>query len=126
MQVEIRLGTIHKSVAWAFAIVTGIFIFVPEAFFGEYEWVTQDTLEHSTWLAHLDAQDINIVISRIVCFLLIGAVTLLVYLGFLKLRRWITIKGQNYSIRVEYGNILKKKNCKRIISLNYSRMSDPR
>lgn len=37
---------------------------------------------------------------------------------FLKARRWITIKGQNYSIRVEYGNIQRKKNCKKIINFD--------
>lgn len=101
----------------AFAIVTGIFTFVPEAFFEKYEWITQVTLEQGG-LSRVDAQDVNIVISRLACFLLIWIVTSLLYMSFLKLRRWVTIKGQNYSIRVEYGNILKKKNCKRVINFD--------
>lgn len=108
---------IFKSVTLAFAIVTGIFTFVPEAFFGKHEWITQVTLEQCG-IARLDAQDVNIVISRLVCFLLIWIVTSLMYMSFLKFRRWVTIKGQNYSIRVEYGNILKKKNCKRVINFD--------
>lgn len=100
-----------------FAIVTGIFTFVPEAFLGKYEWITQVTLEQGG-LSRVDAQDVNIVISRLACFLLIWIVTSLLYMSFLKLRRWVTIKGQNYSIRVEYGNILKKKNCKRVINFD--------
>lgn len=91
---------IRKSVVLAFAIVTGIFTFVPETFFGKYEWVTQGALEHGKWFARLNAQELNIVISRIVSFLIIWAVTSLLYMGFLKLRRWTTIKGQHYSIRV--------------------------
>lgn len=111
------INFIIKSVAMAFAIVTGIFTFVPEAFFGKYEWITQVTLEQGG-LSRVDAQDVNIVISRLACFLLIWIVTSLLYMSFLKLRRWVTIKGQNYSIRVEYGNILKKKNCKRVINFD--------
>lgn len=109
---------IVKSIAMAFAIVTSIFIFVPEAFFGKYEWITQEALEQCKWFARLDAQDVNIIISRVVCFLLVWVVTSLLYMVFLKFRRWITIKGQNYSIRVEYGNILKKRNCKRVIDFD--------
>lgn len=109
---------IKKSVALAFAFVTGIFTFVPESFFGKHEWVTQETLEPSKRFGHLDAQDVNTIISRLVCFLLVWVVTSLLYMGFLKFRRWVTIKGANYSIRVEYGNILKKRKCKRVINFD--------
>lgn len=102
----------------AFGIATGIFTFVPEAFFGKYEWVTQITLKQYKWFAFCDAQDINIIISRLVCFLLVWIGTSLLYGAFLKFRRWTTIKGQNYSIKVEYGNILKKRKCKRVISFD--------
>ena len=109
---------ILKSVALAFGIVTGIFTFVPETFFEKYEWVTKEALEQCKWFTCLDAQDVNIVISRLVCLLFVWIGTSLLYVAFLMLRRWITIKGQNYSIRVEYGNILKKRNCKRVINFD--------
>lgn len=101
----------------AFAIVTGVFTFVPETFFEKYEWITQVTLEQSG-IGRLEAQDVNIVISRLVCFLIIWIVTSWLYMSFLKFRRCVTIRGQNYSIRVEYGNILKKRNCKRVINFD--------
>jgi len=107
-----------KSVTWAFAIVTGIFTFMPESFFGNYEWVSQDFLEQCEWVSDLDIQDINIVVSRLVCFLLVWIATSVAYALFLKFRLWTTIRGENYSIRVEYGNILKKKNCKRVINFD--------
>lgn len=112
------INFIVKSVTMAFAIVTGIFTFAPEAFFGKHEWITQEALEQCNWFARLDAQDVNIIISRLVCFLRVWVITSLLYMAFLKFRRWITIKGQNYSIRVEYGNILKKRNCKRVINFD--------
>ena len=105
-------------VTLAFATVTGIFTFVPEAFFGKYEWITKETLEQSEWFARLDAQDVNIIISRLMCFLLVCVVTLLLYMAVLKVRRSITIKGQNYSIIVEYGDILETRECKRVINFD--------
>ena len=107
-----------KMVTLAFATVTGIFTFVPEAFFGKYEWITKETLEQSEWFARLDAQDVNIIISRLMCFLLVCVVTLLLYMAVLKVRRSITIKGQNYSIIVEYGDILETRECKRVINFD--------
>ena len=109
---------IVKSVALAFAIVTGIFTFVPEAFFGKDEWITKEALVQCKCFAHLDAQDVNIIISRLLCFLFVWVVTSFVYMAFLKFRRCITIKGQNYSIKVEYGNILKKRKCRRVINFD--------
>lgn len=107
-----------KSVALAFAIVTGIFTFVPETFFGKHEWITQEALEKCKWFAPLDVQDVNITISRLVCFFLIWGAAALVYTIFLIFRRKITIKGENYLIRVEYGNICEKRNCKRVINFD--------
>lgn len=112
------IGFILKSVVMAFGIVTGIFTFVPEAFFGKYEWVTKEVLEQYKWFVFCDTQDFNIIISRLICFLLVWLGTSLLYGAFLKFRRWVTIKGQNYSIKVEYGNILKKRKCKRVINFD--------
>jgi len=64
-----------KSVTWAFGIVTGVFTFAPESFFEKQKWITQDILQHCKWLSGLDTNDINITISRVLCFLLIFVVT---------------------------------------------------
>ena len=104
---------IKKSIMLAFGAVTVIFTFVPETAFRNRTWVTQCAL-----FSHFDVQDVNTIISRLICFLLVWIVTSLLYAFFLKFRWWITIRGQNYIIRVEYGNILKKKHCKRIINFD--------
>ncbi|WIW71877.1 macro domain-containing protein [Anaerosinus gibii] len=109
---------VKKSVTIAFAIITCTFTFVPEALFKKHEWITKEALEQCKWFAGLESPDVNVIISRLMCFLLAWIVTLSVYAAFLKLRRKITIKGQNYSIIVEYGNILEKRKCKRVISFD--------
>ena len=109
---------IVKSISWAFAIVTGIFTFVPEAFFGKHEWVTKELFNQFKLFDNLDIDDVNTTMSRLMCFFIVWLITSLVYSAFLKFRIWTTIKGQNYSIRVEYGDILQKRKCKRIISFD--------
>ncbi len=112
------IAFLRKSITIAFALITVIFTFVPESLFDNYEWLSEDALKKCELLSNFDVQDINIVISRLVCFLSIWIIASLLYSAFLKLRRWTTIKGPNYSIRVEYGNILKKSGCKRVISFD--------
>lgn len=69
-------------------------------------------------LSNFKAADINIVISRLICLGLVWLAAIVVYVVLRICRQWLTIKGHNYSIRVEYGNILKKKNCKRVINFD--------
>lgn len=109
---------IRKSAAWAFAVTTGIFTFVPESFFENYEWISMKFLESHKAFADLAIKDVNVVISRLASLIGIWIVISLAYVIFLNVSWWITIKGENYSIRVEYGDILKKRNCKRVINFD--------
>lgn len=108
-----------KSVTWAFGVVTVVFTFAPESFFEKQKWITQDILQHCKWLSGLDTNDINITISRVLCFLLIFVVTSVTYFIYLRCNKCITIKGDNYLIQVEYGDIQKEDNeCKRVINFD--------
>ena len=108
-----------KSVVWAFGIVTGIFTFVPESFFENRNWISQDILEHFKLFSCIDADDINITFSRLVCFLLVWLVTSVVYRVYLKCNQCITINGENYLIQVEYGDINEENvDCKRVINFD--------
>lgn len=109
---------VKKSATIAFAIITGVFTFVPESFFGKHEWISQEGLEQKEIFSNLDAQDINIVISRLVFLLLVFIVALVGHVIFRKIRKRITIRGENYSIRIEYGNILEMSRCKRVINFD--------
>lgn len=112
------INFVKRSISAAFAIVTCIFTFVPESFFAGRGWITQEYLNQCKWISDLEAEDVNIVLSRLACFLLIWIATSSAYALFLALRRWTTVRGENYSIRVEYGNILKMRNCKRVINFD--------
>lgn len=109
---------LKKSITWAFGVVTVFFTFVPESFFEKHKWITLTTSQHCKWLSGLDINDINITISRIMCFIFIFIGTSLIYLIYLNLNKRIKIKGENYLIQVEYGDIQKVKNCKRVINFD--------
>lgn len=112
------INLIRKSSAMAFGILTIIFTFVPDSIFEKYEWVTKEVIEQCKWSLSLEIQDINKLISRFLCFLIVWIITLIVYICILSFRSRITIKGPNYLITVEYGDILKKKNCKKVINFD--------
>ena len=112
------INFVKKSAAWAFAIITCVFTFVPESFFGGHKWIAIALPKQCELFSNLKAEDVNIAISRLVCFGFVWIATSVVYAFFLKFRQWTTIYGENYSIRVEYGDILKAKNCKRVINFD--------
>lgn len=112
------ISIILKSIAKAFGITTVMFTFIPETFFRKVEWLSQVNIEECKWLTESDIPYINILISRFLFLCAILIITIFLYQVFLKYRVWITIKGQNYSVKVEYGNIFKTKNCKRVINFD--------
>lgn len=112
------MKSIRKSLSLAFAIVTVIFTFLPESFFNQYDWKCFDFLSSHPCFAAIDVQTFNVIFSRLACFFSVWLLTEFVYLLYLVIRKRITIEGPDYSIQVEYGNILKKKKCKRVISFD--------
>lgn len=108
--------SIKISLAWAFGLVTAAFTFIPERMFGIINW----TEKYLTSVSSIQAvaTEFNIIISRILAFLVAWALSLIAYALFLKFQCFKDIKGSNYSIRVEYGNLFKKKNCKRVINFD--------
>ena len=111
------IDRLKRSLTMAFGIVTGVFTFVPETVFGKYEWVSEKAISEIDYLKST-AGEVNIIISRVFTFLFIWIVCCLIYSGFLWLRCYTEIKGNNYAIRIEYGDILKKKKCRRVINFD--------
>lgn len=63
---------IKKSIAAAFAIITGVFTFVPESAFASHVWITQGLLNECEWLSDFEATDVDVVITRLACFYWFG------------------------------------------------------
>lgn len=100
--------------SYALSIMAVILMFVQEIFTNLYNWTTQETLNQYLPIV-INIQTFNTIFSRIVCFIIVWLALILFYALLLKS---ITINGDNYSILIEYGDILKQQNCKRIINFD--------
>lgn len=106
-----------KSAVWAFATISAVFTFVPEAFFGKITWIPDSVLKQCKWIEK-NILEVNIIITRVIAFLAIWILASIVYRAYLDIRRKVTINGNNYKIIVEYGDLLKTKKCKRVINFD--------
>lgn len=111
------LDFIKKTTLSAFAITSTVFTFTPESLFEVIDWIAPALIVNCDVISN-KADEINIIISRVVLFLLIWFACALLYGIFLKIKWFRRIKGNNYDIYVEYGNLLKKKKCKRVINFD--------
>lgn len=86
---------IKRSFSLAFAITTGIMTFVPESVFSKIQMFVKVT------------GDWNVTINRLIFLIIVYVVSLIITFVCYKYRRSVNIKGKNYWIKVQYGNILK-------------------
>lgn len=104
-----------KSAIWAFGVVSVLFTFLPESFFEIKKWMISDIVAKNV---KIEINELNVFINRCFCFLLIWILAAIAYGFFLKFKWFVTIKGKGYAIRVEYGNLLKAKKCRKVISFD--------
>lgn len=87
---------------WAISLIGIIFMCVPGKCFEV--WKPFNTL----------SDEINIIIVRCLVFVAIFIFCILLYVRRCK----VNVNARNYLIQVEYGDILKKKDCKRVIAFD--------
>lgn len=93
---------LKRSCAVALNIMAVVFTFAPEAIFEKYK------------ICPKLSDEINVVIMRLIAF----CVVLMFCTLYLRHRRSICIKGNNYSIKIEYGDLLSMSNCKKVIAFD--------
>lgn len=103
-----------KSATWAFGIISVIFAFVPESFFHTIRWIPAQAVQKSLTDKGITDVELDTIISRIVCYAVVWVIVTLIY----AVRHSVTIKGDNYTIKVKYGSLLKETNCKRVINFD--------
>ena len=107
---------LKKSAVWAFGVVSALFTFLPESFFAIKRWPIPNFLTKN--VKTIGINELNVFVNRFLSFVLIWALVAFIYRIFLKHKWFVTIRGKNYTIRVEYGNLLKTKNCRKVISFD--------
>lgn len=92
-----------KSFTFAISLMTILFTFVPESMF------------EKCVLFETQYREVNIIINRIICLITLFVFICICYYLYMRLRDKVTIKGKNYIIQIEYGDIFGLNNCKRVI-----------
>lgn len=89
-----------KSITWAFGVISVIFTFVPENVFGLIKWVSESFIENCKEFGKIETEEINVIITRVLCFVFVWIIVTFGYGGYLKIRRKVTIKGDKYKIKI--------------------------
>ena len=97
------LSSLKKSNTWALGIISVIFTVVPETLFREYKLLTNYS------------DEVNIVLNRVLVFIIVLILSIIVNVLYLTFRKNVYIKGYNYSIHIKYGNLSKVRKCKKVI-----------
>ena len=110
------IDLLKKSAAYAFAIISVVFTFVPEVIFGKVILISDDVLKQFALEGY--TLEINIIVNRVLTFVIVWFIEAIGYKVYLLFRNKVIIKGNNYKITVEYGDLLKTKKCKRVINFD--------
>lgn len=94
---------IKKSSVWTMSVISAIFAFVPESLFSKIKLLSKASDEQ------------NIIINRVLTLIFVFLVVTIIISLYLLCRRSVQIKGHNYSIKIEYGDLFKMKSCKKVI-----------
>lgn len=110
------IDLLKKSAACAFVIISVVFTFVPETIFGKVMLISEDVLKEFTLEDYI--LEINIIVNRVLTFIIVWLIAAFGYKAYLLLKNKVSIKGNNYKITVEYGDLFKTKRCKRVINFD--------
>lgn len=108
---------VKRGFVGSFAVFSVLMTFLPESIFSNCCFISKDIIENSKHFQWLDVDGCNITIMRLLIFAALLVISILVSFGYSKIRK-VRIEGNNYTIVVEYGNLLKKKKCQRLINFD--------
>lgn len=98
---------LKKSITLALSIITVVFTFAPpETIFGKCK------------LFFNSSSDANLVLTRVSAFIAVLVLSIIINVLYLHFRRRTSIKGNNYTIKVEYGDLLEMHDCKKVIDFD--------
>lgn len=97
---------LKKSSTWALSIIIVFFTFIPESIFGKFKLLSNASAEE------------NVILTRVIAFIFVLALSLAANALYLKFRRKVRIKGNNFIIQIQYGDILEMPNCKKVINFD--------
>lgn len=96
----------EKSIAWGMGIISGILALVPESVFSKIKLLSNVS------------DELNIILNRVLTSIIVLVIVVIIIARKLSRKESVQIKGHNYCIQIEYGDILKMTSCKTVISFD--------
>lgn len=103
--------------AMAFGIFSAIIAFIPDEIFSKILIVNEECVKNCALLSWADPAGVNLTIIKVLVFVGIFIISFILSCLIACIKK-VNIKDDNYSIVIEYGNLLKKKNCQRVINFD--------
>lgn len=110
---------LKRSSTWALSIVVTIFAFVPENVFSViHTFLEKFFCSFDIVCKYWSASAVCIVCNRILLVLFVWFIVTIFYWLYLRFKKSVTIENKDCKIIVQYGDILKCKNCKKVINFD--------
>lgn len=98
---------LKKCGAIALTIIGVIFTFIPDSIIDSIEIYNK-----------IQNTGVKTVLIKVMIYIILFIIIIIIVLLHLKLRKKIMIKGHNYTIQIQYGNIFDIPDCKKIIAFD--------
>lgn len=105
-----------NSAVWALSIISVIFTFCTENVFSSFPLKTDNVI--CILVSLIFESDANIIVNKLLCFLIIWIITIALYWSYLKCRNYVIIEEKDFIVKVEYGDLLKVSECKKVINFD--------
>lgn len=112
------LDYLKKTYKFTFCLISPLFLVLSDTSFESYHWINEATFKGIRFLETLNIHSINIGLTKIALIILVWIIVLVCYILYIKFNNRIFLKGDNYVVSIEYGDLFKSGDCKRVISFD--------
>lgn len=108
---------LKRGLLGAFAGFSVIMTFLSESIFSNCCIIKKEMIEDIKCLSWINVEACNITIMKLAVFVILFVVTVIISWIYSRTRK-VKVEGDNYSIVIEYGDLLKMKDCQRLINFD--------
>lgn len=112
------LEYLKKTYKLTCCLLSSLFLVLTDTSFESYHWINEATFKGIELLETLNIHNINIGLTKISLIILVWSIVLVCYILYIKFNNRIFLKGDNFVISIEYGDLFKSGDCKRVISFD--------
>lgn len=95
-----------------------IFAALSDASFETCHWISETTFRGIPFLQTLNVHNVNIILTKSLFIIVLWVIICAFYMLYTRINSRIELKGDNYVVSVEYGDVFEQKNCKRVINFD--------